>query len=152
MQYNFGVHTETLDVTGSCDLQQSHVLRLAVCWSFTSWQRLMSYQDKFRLETECTRGYSLVDVQAGSTMILYPTQSPYPDTEPTSPCAILKMSSISLGTGKYTFLSHWFNSTRVRTCEIRIPRYLKALYSCPYVCSLHTYVCMCICVYMYVST
>ena len=43
-----------------------------------------------------------------------PTQSHYPDTEPTCPCSILIMLSFWLGCDMYTFLSHWFHSTRFR--------------------------------------
>ena len=57
--------------------------------------------------------------QATSTMIWYPTQSHYPDTEPTSPCFILIMPSTRLGSDKYTFLSHWFWVAWVWTQEIQ---------------------------------
>ena len=57
------------------------------------------------------------------------TQSHYPDTEPTSLCPILIMPSAWLGTGKYQFKSHWFDSTGVKThgvgirnCKVQIPR------------------------------
>ena len=53
--------------------------------------------------------------QAVSTMTKYPMQSDYPDTEPTSPCHILIMSSAWLGSDEYQFSSHWFDSTRVQT-------------------------------------
>ena len=59
--------------------------------------------------------------QTESTMTCYPTQSYYPDTEPTSPCSILNMLSARLGSDKYKFLSHWFDSTWARTHEVRIP-------------------------------
>ena len=57
-----------------------------------------------------------------STMTWYSTQSHNPDTEPTSPCPILIVPSARLGSDKYNFLSHWFDSTRARTCEVQIPR------------------------------
>ena len=57
-----------------------------------------------------------------STMTPYPTQSHYLDTEPTSPRSFLIMPSAWLRSKKYQFSSHWFNSTRVRTCAVRIPR------------------------------
>ena len=44
-------------------------------------------------------------------MTWYPTQSYYPDTEPTSPCPILIMSSACLGSDKYKLLRHSFDST-----------------------------------------
>ena len=59
---------------------------------------------------------------ASSIMTPYPTQSHNPDHEPTSPCAIVIMPSAWLGSDKYTFLSHWFPSTRVRTHEFKIDR------------------------------
>ena len=42
------------------------------------------------------------------------------------------MPSTWLGSDKYQFLSHWFNSTRVQigTSEVRIPRSSSMLYSC----------------------
>ena len=49
--------------------------------------------------------------QATGTMTCYPTQSRYPDTEPTSPCHVLIMPSARLRSDKYTFLSHCFDST-----------------------------------------
>ena len=39
--------------------------------------------------------------QAISTITRHPTQSHYPDTEPTSPCPILIMLSAWLGSDKY---------------------------------------------------
>ena len=51
--------------------------------------------------------------QATSTMTWNPTRSQYPYTEPTSPCLILVMQSIWLGSDKNQFLSRWFESTRV---------------------------------------
>ena len=59
--------------------------------------------------------------QATSTMTWYHTQSHYPDTKPTSPCPIQIMPSAWLGSGKYSFLTLWFDSTRVWTRVVRIP-------------------------------
>ena len=50
--------------------------------------------------------------QAASTMTRYPTQSHYLETEQTSPCPVLIMPSARLGSNKYNFLSHWFDSTK----------------------------------------
>ena len=55
--------------------------------------------------------------QAVGTMTCYPIQSHYPDNEPTSPCPILIMLSDTLGSEKYQFFSHWFDSTRVRKLQ-----------------------------------
>ena len=44
-------------------------------------------------------------------MTWYPTQSHYPDIKPASPCPLWIMPNISLGSSKYQFLSHWFDST-----------------------------------------
>ena len=52
--------------------------------------------------------------EIASTMIWYPTQSHYPDTERSSTCPTLLMPSTRLGSSKYQFLSHCFDSTRVR--------------------------------------
>ena len=41
------------------------------------------------------------------------TQSYYSNTEPTSPGPILTMPCTKLGSDKYQFESHWFDSTRV---------------------------------------
>ena len=94
------------------------------CGSFMFWQHLRSYQDWYWPVTVCTHGelytYSAVPLwdQATSTMIGYPTQPHYPDTEPISHCPILIKSSNWLGGDKYTFWCHWL--TRVQT-----PRSLK---------------------------
>ena len=48
-------------------------------------------------------------------MTQYHTQSNYPDIEPTSPCPILILWSAWLGSDKYQCLSHWFDSTEVRS-------------------------------------
>ena len=42
-------------------------------------------------------------------------QSHYPDTEPTTRYIIRIMPSAWLGSHKYSFLRHWFDSTRVST-------------------------------------
>ena len=60
--------------------------------------------------------------QATSTMTWYPTQSHYPNTKPTNPCHILIMSITWLGSDNYHLLSHWSDSTRVRTHEVQITR------------------------------
>ena len=46
--------------------------------------------------------------QATTTMIQYPTQSHYPDTELTRPCPILLMLRAMLGTEKYQFCNSLF--------------------------------------------
>ena len=51
-----------------------------------------------------------------STMIWYPTQTHSPDTKLTSPSCNLIMLSAWLGGDKYK-LSHWFDSTTLRTRE-----------------------------------
>ena len=43
-----------------------------------------------------------------------------PDTEPTSPCRILIMMSAWLESDKYQFVSHWLDSTSVRTHDVWI--------------------------------
>ena len=59
----------------------------------------------------------LTTVRTHGDFIVLPhlnTQSHYPDTERTSPCLILIMPSAGLGSNKYQFYSHWFDSTRIR--------------------------------------
>ena len=63
---------------------------------------------------------ALLEHQAAGTMTCDPTQWYYPDTERTSPRPILIMWSTRLVGDKYTFLSHWFDSTRIRKREERI--------------------------------
>ena len=95
------------------------------CCCFTSQQHLMSYQIGYRLVRVCIYGkfYNAVPLenQAMSTMTWYPTQSYYPDPEPTSPCLILIMPSTWLESHKYklykslVWLDHWFEHNISRT-------------------------------------
>ena len=55
---------------------------------------------------------------ASSTMILYPTQSHYPETELTSSCPITIILSTWLESDKYHLLSHCLDSTKVRAHEV----------------------------------
>ena len=83
--------------------------------------------------------------QSTSTMVWYPTQSHYPDTEPTSPCPILIMWGTRLGNDKYHFcislvwVDKQLNSRRFagQTCAlpIRLPclMYMTNLYIYIYV-------------------
>ena len=48
------------------------------------------------------------------------TQSHYPDTDPASRCPIIIMPSARLGSDKYQFWSHCFDSTRVQTHRVKI--------------------------------
>ena len=50
-------------------------------------------------------------------MAWYATQSYYSDTEPPSPCSILKISIAWLGSNKYQIVSHWFDPTTVWTAR-----------------------------------
>ena len=55
-------------------------------------------------------------------MVCRLNQSYYPDTESTSPCPkdkgyILIMQSAWLGSDKYQFKGHWFDSMRIQTCR-----------------------------------
>ena len=66
--------------------------------------------------------------QATSAMTSHPTQSHYPDTEPTNSSRTLIMLRARLGSDKYQFYSHWFESIRfqtymlqTRTRNLRIP-------------------------------
>ena len=67
----------------------------------------MTYQDE----------YQLMIVHTYDVFIELPSpdiQSHNPETEPTSPFPIQIMLSTCLGSDKYQFLSHWFDSTRVK--------------------------------------
>ena len=61
--------------------------------------------DEYRLVTVHTHGDFIVLPQVVGTMTCYPTQSHYPDTEPTCafPIPILIMLSTWLGSDKYQF-------------------------------------------------
>ena len=58
--------------------------------------------------------------QAGWTITWYPTQSHYPDTEPTSPYPLLLMPITWLGSNVYQFWSHCFDSTNHWTSKVQI--------------------------------
>ena len=62
--------------------------------------------------------------QTARTRSWYPTQLHYPDKEPTSIFLILITPITWLGSDKYQFLSHWFDSTissnpQSQACETR---------------------------------
>ena len=75
-------------VVGVCDLTISRVIsrRVPTCDSVLSWR--------------CYSAATLGD-QVSDTITLYRTQSPYPYTEQTSLCPILKVPSAWLGSDKY---------------------------------------------------
>ena len=79
-----------------------------------SWQHLGSYQDVYRLVTVRTHGDVIVlpqlADQATGIITGYPTQSHYPNTQPTIACPILIMQSASLGSDKYSVLSDWVDT------------------------------------------
>ena len=75
--------------------------------------------------SSCLYSAAPLGEQAVSTMTWYPTQSYYPDTEPTSPCFILIMPSAWLWSDKYNTFSHWFDFTMVQTHEVRNPHSRK---------------------------
>ena len=85
---------------------------LVGCWSFTSLQRLRLYLDGHWLVMVCTHGVLIVlphwEIRLLETMTWYPAQSHYPDTELTSHCPILLMSSTRLGSDKYPFYNSLF--------------------------------------------
>ena len=67
-------------------------------------QHLRSYQDRYRLgHWYLCWLYSTTPLgsQVAGTMTQHPIQSHYPDTELTSPCPILLISSTRLGSDKY---------------------------------------------------
>ena len=76
-----------------------------------TWQHLKSYHDEYWLVTEHTHGdfcnAAPLGDQATSIMIWYPTQSYYPDSEPTNSCCILIMPNAWLGSDTYQFGLIW---------------------------------------------
>ena len=102
---------------------------LVDCWSFyiLATSKVISVWALTCDSAHSWELYSAVRLgdQTASTMTRYPTQSHYPDTEPTSPCLTLIMLSACLGSNKYQFLSHWFYSAKVQTHEDRISRFPK---------------------------
>ena len=66
-----------------CDSSQK-LVRLLVCWAFTSWQHLMPHQDGYQLMTMCTHGATPLAYQHAATMTPFPIKSFYPDTELTN--------------------------------------------------------------------
>ena len=106
-------------------------LRSLVCsWNFTFWQHLRSYQDQCRLVTVHTHGNFIVLSQWGKRI------------RPPAPCPnipfshiililswtapVLLMLSTKLGSDKYQFSCHWFDSTENRTPDL--PYWRHALY------------------------
>ena len=71
-----------------------------------SWQHLRTYQDMCTLDSVhwwWLYGAAPLEDHSASIMTWYPTQSHYPDTEPTSPCPILIIPSTRRGSNMYTF-------------------------------------------------
>ena len=100
-----------------CDPGAGGWVSLFVWCCFMSSQHLRSYQNSYQLGTAHTQGlFAFVT----NTMTWYPTQSHYPDSEPTSRCLILIMPIAQQGNDQYQFWSHWFDTTRVLTREVRI--------------------------------
>ena len=66
------------------------MLLLLVGCCFMSWQHRRSYQDGVRLATVHTPG-DVIALPPLREQACYPTQSYYPDTDPTSPCHNLIM-------------------------------------------------------------
>ena len=73
----------------------------------------------------------LTDPTGLTSMVLLRFESDLSITCPerTSPWPTLIMPSIWIGSDKYTFLSHWFDSVRVQTREVQILRSPKTVQS-----------------------
>ena len=85
---------------------------MANLWSTSSTSKVISRRT-LTCDSACSwRLYSAAPFgdQDGISVTWCPTQSHYPNTEPTSPSPILIMLSTWTGSDKHTFLSHWFDS------------------------------------------
>ena len=69
-------------------------------WSFIFWQHLRSYHDMYQLVREHTHGDFIV-VPLGNHDPICHSIMYYSDTEPTSPCLILLLPGVRLGSDKY---------------------------------------------------
>ena len=77
-------------------------LKLVGCWSFTPWQHLRPYQERYQLWQ--FYGSAPLWNPAAVTMSGYPTQWHYPDTKLTTLCPILLiMHNARLRSDKYRF-------------------------------------------------
>ena len=85
---------------------------------------------------------------AASTVIRYPAQSYYPDSEPTIPCPILMMHSAWLGNNKYAFFksSVWLDEGSNQWIQILHSPNMGDRCSSP--STIPSGVCVCICVYI----
>ena len=115
-------------------MKQSFTVVEQAWWEVGGWGRVPTCDSAHSLWL-----YSTASLGHKATMTCYPTQSHYPDTEPTSPCPILIMPSAWLGSDKYQFKSNWFDLTkirkhevRIRTRDLRIPRSLRREIRCSY--------------------
>ena len=84
-------------------------------WSFTPLHHLIFISERV-LTCDSAHSWQLYSAvplgnQVAVSMVQYPIQSHYPDTERTSPCPILLMPSHRLGSDKYKLISHWFDLT-----------------------------------------
>ena len=80
----------------------------SICRSVGCWEFYILATSKVILTSDSAHSWWLysaapLENQATRTMTQYPTQSHYPDTEPTSPCPILLMPSARLGSDTYQF-------------------------------------------------
>ena len=74
---------------------------------------------------DCVHSWQLysaasLEHQATVTMTGYPTQLHYPDTEPTSPCTLLIMQSVILGSDMYQFYSQWLELDQGSKIKVQI--------------------------------
>ena len=93
---------------------------------FGGWYRLVTVHS-WRLYSA-----SALEQQTTSTMTCYPTQLHYLYTEPISPCPILIMPSVRLGSDKYQVSTQpGFENckVRIRTRDFQVPRSSRTTHS-----------------------
>ena len=74
-------------------------------WRFTFLQHQRSFQDRQQLVTLHARD-NYIALTNWEIRLQYPTQSHYLGVEQTSPCPILVIPSVRLGSNMHPFLSH----------------------------------------------
>ena len=96
-------------------------ISLAPIQSSTAGYQRSLYIQQLKFTSEITTYTHIYCHSVHLNQCHHATQSHYPDTEPTSHCLILIMPSAWLGSDKYKIISHWFDLTRFRSHEGRMP-------------------------------
>ena len=98
-------------------------VRRGFCWFVVVLRPskdLGSYQDGYRLVTVRTHGNFIVLLHWDTKPLAPWPVIPLSQVVLTLSQPVLIMPSARLGSGKYQFQSHWFDSIRVRNCEVQI--------------------------------